>query len=91
MYAWKNYRLIPKNIKAIQFTGDNLKEIDDLCGTKCVGASFCGHQCIKTTIETEAGWIQANIGDYIVKFEDNFRVYKEDIFKSIYEAIGHDL
>lgn len=87
MSAWKNYRLIPNNIKAIQFTGDNLREIENLCGTKCVGASFCGHQCIKTTIETGAGWVQVNIGDYIVKYGDDFRVYKEDIFKSIYEEI----
>ena len=87
MSAWKNYRLIPNNIKAIQFTGDNLREIENLCGTKCVGTSFCGHQCIKTTIETGAGWVRVNIGDYIVKYVDDFRVYKEDIFKSIYEEI----
>lgn len=86
MSELKKYRVCSKPIEAIQFTGDNLRDIERICGEKCVGARFCGHQCIEITIETFDGWCDdAKTGDYIVKTSDGFLVYTKSIFEKIYE------
>ena len=79
--SMRSYYSPGKTVEAVQFTGDNLKQIEQIFGEKCVGARFCGHQCITTTIDTKDGWVSANAGDYIVKSEDGIFVYKEKDFK----------
>lgn len=77
----RSYYSPGKAVEAVQFTGDNLKQIEQIFGEKCVGARFCGHQCITTTIDTKDGWAKADVGDFIVKSEDGIFVYKEKDFK----------
>ena len=77
----RSYYSPGKAVEAVQFTGDNLKQIENIFGEKCVGARFCGHQCITTTIDTKDGWAKADVGDFIVKSEDRIFVYKEKDFK----------
>lgn len=77
----RSYYSPGKAVEAVQFTGDNLKQIEQIFGEKCVGARFRGHQCITTTIDTKDGWAKADVGDFIVKSEDGIFVYKEKDFK----------
>ena len=80
----KKYVEKPIEVEAIQWTGDNTKEIQMF--TK--GHLFeCEHNN-KLLIITLEGDIHANIGDYIIKgINGEFYPCKADFFKKTYEEI----
>lgn len=83
------YRTKPCEIEAIQFVGTNLKEIEEFCEHRyCVGSEFQGNRCIGIKIETLGRYLDASIGDYIVKgLFGEFYPCKPDIFEKLYEQI----
>lgn len=82
------YRTKPCEIEAIQFTGDNLKEINEFAKTDCVGAKFTGDKCTGLAISTLEGYMNASIGDYIIKgLRGEFYPCKPDVFEKKYELI----
>ena len=82
------YKTKPCEIEAIQFVGNNLKEIEDYAGRKCTSATFHGSDCIGITIETLEGNMHASVGDYIIKgLRGEFYPCKPDVFEKKYEII----
>ena len=74
-------------IQAIQFTGENIKEIEEFVGKPLptVMASDVDTQLIISTLE---GDMKASKGDYIIKgIKGEFYPCKPDIFKSIYNLV----
>lgn len=82
------YKTKPCEIEAMQFVGDNLKEIEEFAGKSCFGARFQGGICVGLIIETLEGDMQASVGDYIIKgLRGEFYPCKPDIFEKKYELI----
>lgn len=83
------YRIKPCEIEAVQFVGTNLKEIEEFCEHRyCVGAEFQGNRCIGIKIEILGRYMDASIGDYIIKgLFGEFYPCKPDIFENLYEQI----
>jgi len=81
------YRKRPIVIDAIQWTGFNLKEIQDFAkGFREITESK--HFKNRLAIKTLEGTMTAKIDDWIVKgVEGEFYPIKNDIFKKIYEAV----
>lgn len=84
----KKYVKKPIEIEAIQYTGDNIKEIEDFLGQipllypdtkeyrRCLG------------IPTLEGIMKASIGDYIIKgVQGECYPCKPDIFKLTYDEV----
>ncbi|MFB4472159.1 hypothetical protein ACDI16_04280 [Oceanobacillus caeni] len=78
------YRKKPVEIDAIQWTGDNVKEVSNfISGTHSI-LPFAGI----VFIETLEGKMEANVGDYIIKgVKGEFYPCKPDIFKQTYEGV----
>lgn len=84
----KKYRTKPCEIEAMQFTGDNLQQIEKFAKKDCIGAGFEGGKCIYLLIETLEGIMKAEIGDYIIKgLRGEFYPCKPDVFEKKYEPI----
>ena len=84
----KKYRTKTCEIEAIQFTGDNLQQIEKFAKKDCMGAGFEGGKCIYLLIETLEGTMKARIGDYIIKgLRGEFYPCKPDVFEKKYELI----
>lgn len=77
------YRKKPVVIEAVQWTGCNLKELQNFVGS----ASTYDEQL---TIHTLEGDHVANVGDYIIKgVQGEFYPCKPDIFAKTYEAVEY--
>lgn len=90
------YKTKPCEIEAIQFNGNNLKEIEEFAKEKCMMARFSGTECTGIGIDTLEGCMNASVGDYIIKgLKGEFYPCKPDIFEKKYELIqkleGHDM
>jgi len=85
------YRKKPVVIDAVQFTGDNQKEIIDFTdgAARRVAMSMTVHAAM--TIPTLEGNMRADVGDYIIKepFDKQRGFYpcKPDIFEMTYEEV----
>lgn len=78
---YKTYVKKPIPVEAIQWTGENKKEIENFCGE---AAWFSSDE--ELGILTLEGMMIATKGDYIIKGVDGeFYPCKEDIFKKTYE------
>lgn len=76
------YRKKPVVIEAIQWTGDNLKELRQMNGFNAVHTCFCGDLKIKTL----EGIMTASVGDYIIRgVNGEFYPCKPDVFEKTYE------
>lgn len=76
-----NYRKKPVIIQAIQWTGDNKKEISEF-----VGIYFKDKESV--IIPTLEGDLTAQIGDFIIKgVKGEFYPCKPDIFEATYEIV----
>lgn len=74
------YRKKPVEIEAVEWTGDNIDEIDGFSGQKW----NVDHPFI--TIPTPEGNMNARVGDYIIKgVNGEFYPCKPDIFAKTYE------
>lgn len=80
----KKYIKHPIPVEAIQWTGENAKEVSDFIG-KHTGEIRAGSLYIKTL----EGDMLAPIGSYIIKgVEGEFYPCREDIFNKTYEEVG---
>ena len=87
----KKYRKKPVVIEAVQWTGENSKEIGTFTGSKGYIVRSSYKECDNTVllINTLEGDMRASIGDYIIKgIQGEFYPCKEDIFKETYEEVG---
>lgn len=84
----KSYRKKPVVIQALQWTGENRREIFDFCNLSYFNTDLeTGN--LKLIIKTLEGDMQASKGDYIIKGVDGeFYPCKEGIFKQTYEIVG---
>jgi hypothetical protein len=77
------YRKKPVVIEAVQWTGDNEKEIRDLDGERFPRVLFDQNRIY---IETLEGPMTANLGDYIIKgVRGELYSCRSDIFEETYE------
>jgi hypothetical protein len=89
----KNYKKKPVTIQAIQWTGNNLREVIDFTGLHESAAHKWTWDEYKHVVETEGlkiftleGSMMASIGDFIIKgVKGEFYPCKPDIFASTYE------
>ena len=89
------FRKKPVIIEAIQWTGDNLKEIIDFAGLHPSAEKWVWDEyenIVKTEglkIFTLEGRMNADIGDWIIKgVKGEFYPCKPDIFEQTYEPVG---
>jgi len=76
------YRKKPVSIEAIQYDGNNAKEILDFAGTSNGVCISDGSLLIKTL----EGTMTASVGDFIIKgVNGEFYPCKPDIFEKTYE------
>ena len=76
------YRKKPVAIEAVQWTGENQKEIFDFVDT---GMQFMDDSLLNSTIE---GVMIAIKGDYFIKgLNGEFYSFKPDIFHKTYDAV----
>lgn len=70
----------PVEVEAIQWTGDNLEELQDFC-------RICLYRFGNLYIQTQEGRMRANLGDWIIQgVAGEFYPCKPDIFEATYEA-----
>lgn len=75
------YRKKPVEIQAVQWNGENIKEVLDFSKDAYLGKDDC-----TLFVETLEGDMKASIGDYIIKgVNEEFYPCKPDIFKKTYE------
>jgi len=93
----KRYTKKPVTIEAIQWTGDNLREIIDFTrlnqsAQKWSWDEYCEVVKIRgLKIFTLEGPLMASIGDFIIKgVKGEFYPCKPDIFAATYEEQHHD-
>ena len=83
----KKYIKKPIPVEALQWTGENNKEIENFCGEAAWFSS--GGELGILTLE---GMMVATLGDYIIKGVDGeFYPCKKGIFEKTYEEINNDL
>jgi hypothetical protein len=79
------YRKKPVEIEALQWLGDNYKEIKDFCNISFGVNETSGFNLYVHTLE---GIMKASIGDYIIKgVQGEFYPCKPDIFKETYDIV----
>lgn len=75
------YRKKPVEIQAVQWNGENIKEVLDFSKDAYLGKDDC-----TLFVETLEGDMKASIGDYIIKgVNGEFYPCKPDIFEKTYE------
>lgn len=84
------YRVIPIDVKAVQWLGHNIDEIKNFVGDKitCKEIENEHHPIYKITVNTPDGDCLVWKGDYIAKFaSDRFYVFSSGDFLSKFEEI----
>ena len=86
----KKYIKKPIEIEAIQYLGDNLKEVEDFIDQTILvytNSKVNGERGV-LGIPTLEGIMQASIGDYIIKgVRGEYYPCKPDIFKITYDEV----
>ena len=79
------YRKKPVEIQAVQWNGENIKEVLDFSKDAYLGKDDC-----TLFVETLEGDMKASIGDYIIKgVNGEFYPCKPDIFEKTYSLGSH--
>ena len=81
----KQYERIPLPVEAVQVTAENAQEVARWCEADSFGWDDGGNPEIN--VLTGHGWIYAEIGDWIVKDQDDFRVFINECFWHYYKEI----
>lgn len=84
------YRKKPVVIEAIQWTGENVDEVNTFVENECFFSTESGesYMDVALTIFTLEGFMKASVGDYIIKgVQGEFYPCKPDIFEATYEAV----
>lgn len=83
----RKYVKKPIVIEAVQWKGDNRREIFEFCTLSYFNTDF-ETQNLKLMIQTLEGVMEASIGDYIIKgIKGEFYPCKEEIFKLTYDEV----
>lgn len=83
----RKYVKKPIVIEAVQWKGDNRREIFEFCTLSYFNTDF-ETQNLKLMIQTLEGVMEASIGDYIIKgIQGEFYPCKEEIFKLTYDEV----
>lgn len=83
----RKYVKKPIVIEAVQWKGDNRREIFEFCTLSYFNTDF-ETQDLKLMIQTLEGVMEASIGDYIIKgIQGEFYPCKEEIFKLTYDEV----
>lgn len=83
----KKYVKRPIAIEALQWTGENRREIFDFCSLSYVNVDFETTEP-KLMIQTLEGPMQASIGDFVIKgIHGEFYACKPDIFEKTYDLL----
>lgn len=81
------YKKKPVVIEAIQWTGENHRDIDDFCGDAIL--NLVNPDDPKLVVRTLEGDMTASVGDYIIKgVKGEFYPCKPDVFAETYEPVG---
>lgn len=84
----KKYRKKPIEIDAIQYTGNNLSEIENFVETNLLHYNTQEENNYQLGIPTLEGIMKASIGDYIIRgAKGEFYPCKPDIFKITYDEV----
>lgn len=84
----KKYRKKPIEIDAIQYTGNNVSEIEIFVGTNLLYYNTQEENNYQLGIPTLEGIMKASIGDYIIRgAKGEFYPCKPDIFKITYDEV----
>lgn len=83
----RKYVKKPVVIEAVQWTGDNRREIFDFCTLSYFNTDFeTGN--LNLMIQTLEGTMEASVGDYIIKgIKGEFYPCKPDIFALTYDEV----
>jgi hypothetical protein len=83
----RKYVKRPIVIEAVQWTGDNRREIFDFCDQSYFNTHFETGE-LKLMIQTLEGSMEASLGDYIIKgIHGEFYPCKPDIFLKTYDEV----
>lgn len=83
----KNYIKKQVQIQAVQFTGENIEEIEVFIGKK-LSTVMSSEQTTQLVIPTLEGDMKATKGDYIIKgIKGEFYPCKPDIFNNSYDVL----
>jgi hypothetical protein len=83
----KFYRKKPVVIQAVQWKGDNRKDIWDFCSLSYFNTDMVSG-ALMLTIQTLEGEMTASVGDYIIRgIQGEFYPCKPDIFELTYETV----
>lgn len=75
-------------VDAVQWTGDNLKEVFTFMNGGSTDVPFFEENVDSLIIATLEGDMKAEIGDYIIRVvEGELHLCKEDIFNKTYEKV----
>jgi len=84
------FRKKPVIIEAVQWTGENFKEIQEFCPS-VIDMGYGGENSWPLSIPTLEGNMVAQRGDYIIKgVKGEFYPCKPDIFETTYERAEED-
>ena len=84
----KHYKKKPVIIEAIQYLGDNFKEIEDFVEQKLLHFDTIDNEDFALGIPTLEGIMKASVGDYIIKgVSGECYPCKPDIFKLTYDEV----
>lgn len=84
----KKYTKKPVTVEAVQWTGDNRKDIWDFCTLSYFNTDFETGD-LHLMIQTLEGTMEASVGDYIIKgIKGEFYPCKPDIFLLTYDHVS---
>lgn len=83
----RRYTKKPVQIEAVQWDGENRKEIFDFCSLSYFNTEL-ETGALKLMIQTLEGAMTASVGDYIIKgIKGEFYPCKPDIFEMTYDEV----
>ena len=83
----RKYVKKPVTVEAVQWTGDNRKDIWDFCTLAYCNTDFETGD-LHLMIQTLEGVMEASVGDYIIKgIKGEFYPCKPDIFHLTYDEV----
>lgn len=84
----KRYTKKPVTIEAVQWKGDNRKDIWDFCTLAYFNTDFETGD-LRLMVQTLEGTMEASVGDYIIKgIKGEFYPCKPDIFLLTYDPVS---
>lgn len=84
----QTYRKRPVTIEALQWTGDNARDLAQWCGW-CFNTSALGHARI--FVDANDVWLDIERSEWIAKDRHGFYPIKDDVFLETYEKVERDI